>query len=127
LFDRRVSFKVVSHERTAQLVPVGYATTKWAKYILRNRIEEREFIFDRLPVHFAVNIFEMEILYPFMMPYVKRNCVNSSVRHVSRVDANTHFDRWDAYMLLTECGIVRLGNFVDPKYSVGASASKNYL
>ena len=37
------------------------------------------------------------------------------------------FDRWDAYMLLTECGIVRLGNFVDPKYSVGASVSKNYL
>ena len=37
------------------------------------------------------------------------------------------FDRWDAYMLLTECGIVRLGNFVDPKYSVGAAISKEYL
>ncbi len=37
------------------------------------------------------------------------------------------FDRWGAYMLLTECGIVRVGNFVDPKYSVGASVSKNYL
>jgi amidase len=37
------------------------------------------------------------------------------------------FDRWDAYMLLTEIGIVRLGNFVDPKYSVGAAISKEYL
>jgi amidase len=37
------------------------------------------------------------------------------------------FDRWDAYMLLTECGIVRLGNFVDPKYSVGAAIIKEYL
>jgi amidase len=37
------------------------------------------------------------------------------------------FDRWDAYMLLTECGIVRLGNFVDPKYSVGAAIRKEYL
>jgi hypothetical protein len=37
------------------------------------------------------------------------------------------FDRWDAYMLLTECGIVRLGNFVDPKYSVGAAISKEYI
>src|ERR1700751_3166514 len=37
------------------------------------------------------------------------------------------FDRWDAYMLLTECGVVRLGNFVDPKYSVGAAVRKEYL
>ena len=37
------------------------------------------------------------------------------------------FNRWEAYMLLTECGIVRLGNFVDPKYSVGAAISKEYL
>jgi len=37
------------------------------------------------------------------------------------------FDRWDAYMLLSQCGKVRLGNFVDPKYTVGASVSKDYL
>jgi amidase len=37
------------------------------------------------------------------------------------------FNRWEAYMPLTECGIVRLGNFVDPKYSVGAAISKEYL
>src|SRR6185312_16977965 len=30
------------------------------------------------------------------------------------------FDQWDAYMMLSQCGKVRLGNFVDPKYSVGA-------
>jgi acetamidase/formamidase len=37
------------------------------------------------------------------------------------------FDRWDAYMMLSQCGRVRLGNFVDPKYSVGAAIMKKYL
>jgi amidase len=37
------------------------------------------------------------------------------------------FDRWDAYMMLSQCGKVRVGNFVDPKYSVGASIIKKYL
>lgn len=33
----------------------------------------------------------------------------------------------EAYMLLTMCGKVRLGNMVDPKYSVGASIQKRYV
>ncbi len=33
----------------------------------------------------------------------------------------------EAYMLLTMCGKVRLGNMVDPKYTVGASIAKKYL
>ena len=37
------------------------------------------------------------------------------------------YDRWDAYMMLSQCGKVRLGNFVDPKYTVGAGISKQYL
>jgi amidase len=37
------------------------------------------------------------------------------------------YERWDAYMLLGQCGIVRLGNFVDPKYSVGAAIRKIHL
>ena len=37
------------------------------------------------------------------------------------------FERWDAYMILGQCGIVRLGNLVDPKYSVGAAIKKRYL
>lgn len=37
------------------------------------------------------------------------------------------FDKWDAYMLLSQCGIVRLGNFVDPKYSVAAAVRKAIL
>jgi acetamidase/formamidase len=37
------------------------------------------------------------------------------------------FDRWDAYMLLSQCGRVRLGNFVDPKYTVGAGIRKSFL
>jgi acetamidase/formamidase len=37
------------------------------------------------------------------------------------------FDRWEAYMLLTQIGKVRLGNMVDPNYTVGASIAKAYL
>jgi amidase len=37
------------------------------------------------------------------------------------------FEKWDAYMLLSQCGKVRLGNFVDPKYTVGAAIEKKYL
>ena len=37
------------------------------------------------------------------------------------------FDKWDAYMMLSQCGKVRLGNFVDPKYTVGAAITKKYL
>jgi acetamidase/formamidase len=37
------------------------------------------------------------------------------------------FDQWDAYMMLSQCGSVRLGNVVDPKYTVGAAISKRYL
>lgn len=37
------------------------------------------------------------------------------------------FDRWDAYMLLTQVGRVRLANMVDPNYTIGASVSKRYL
>ena len=37
------------------------------------------------------------------------------------------FDKWDAYMMLSQCGRVRLGNFVDPKYTVGAAVLKKYL
>jgi amidase len=37
------------------------------------------------------------------------------------------FDQWDAYMMLSQCGIVRLGNFVDPKYTVGAAVKKKFL
>ena len=37
------------------------------------------------------------------------------------------FDKWDAHMMLSQCGKVRLGNCVDPKYTVGAAISKKYL
>jgi amidase len=41
--------------------------------------------------------------------------------------AEYDFDQWDAYMMLSQCGRVRLGNFVDPKYTVGAGILKSYL
>jgi amidase len=37
------------------------------------------------------------------------------------------FDQWEAYMLLTQIGKVRLGNMVDPNYTMGASIAKQYL
>lgn len=43
------------------------------------------------------------------------------------MEAEFGYDRWDAYMLLSQCGKVRLGNFVDPKYTVGAGIEKKYL
>ncbi len=41
--------------------------------------------------------------------------------------ADFGFTQEDAYMLLTQCGRVRLGNMVDPKYTLGASISKSLL
>lgn len=43
------------------------------------------------------------------------------------VSAATGMSVHEAYMLLTMCGKVRLGNMVDPKYTVGASILKKYL
>ena len=43
------------------------------------------------------------------------------------MEAEYGYDRWDAYMMLSQCGQVRLGNFVDPKYTVGAGIEKKYL
>ncbi len=37
------------------------------------------------------------------------------------------FDELDAYFLLTMAGRVRLGNMVDPKYTLGASIKKSIL
>ena len=37
------------------------------------------------------------------------------------------FDELDAYLLLTQCGRVRLGNMVDPKYTLGASVLKSIV
>jgi len=41
--------------------------------------------------------------------------------------ADYGYDKLDAYMMLSQCGKVRLGNFVDPKYTVGAAVSKSFL
>jgi acetamidase/formamidase len=41
--------------------------------------------------------------------------------------ADFGFDEIEAYMLLTQCGRVRLGNMVDPKYTMGASIEKTIL
>jgi amidase len=43
------------------------------------------------------------------------------------MEADYGFDKWDAYMMLSQCGRVRLGNFVDPKYTVGAGIKKKFL
>jgi amidase len=37
------------------------------------------------------------------------------------------FDELEAYFLLTQAGRLRVGNMVDPKYTLGASILKTYL
>jgi amidase len=37
------------------------------------------------------------------------------------------FDELEAYFLLTQAGRMRLGNMVDPKYTLGASILKSYI
>ncbi len=37
------------------------------------------------------------------------------------------WDKYEAYSFLTQAGRVRLGNMVDPKYTLGASVLKSYL
>ena len=41
--------------------------------------------------------------------------------------ADFGMDETEAYMLLTQCGKVRLGNMVDPKYTLGASIAKSIV
>jgi amidase len=41
--------------------------------------------------------------------------------------ADYGFDEVEAYFFLTQAGRVRLGNMVDPKYTLGASVLKSYL
>ena len=41
--------------------------------------------------------------------------------------ADYGFEELDAYLFLTQAGRVRLGNMVDPKYTVGASVLKKYI
>ncbi len=43
------------------------------------------------------------------------------------VSADTGMPEDEAYMLLTMCGKVRLGNMVDPKYTIGASINRAYI
>ena len=41
--------------------------------------------------------------------------------------ADFGFDELEAYFLLTQAGKMRVGNMVDPKYTLGASIRKDYL
>ncbi len=41
--------------------------------------------------------------------------------------ADFGFDEADANLFLTMCGKVRLGNMMDPKYTLGASIAKRIL
>lgn len=43
------------------------------------------------------------------------------------MQADYGFDELEAYMLLGQVGRMRLGNMVDPKYTMGASIEKRYL
>lgn len=41
--------------------------------------------------------------------------------------ADHGFDKWEAYQLLTQAGTMRVGNMVDPQYSMVAKIAKGYL
>jgi acetamidase/formamidase len=43
------------------------------------------------------------------------------------LEADYGIDRWEAYQLLTHAGRMRVGNMVDPLYSVVARIDKRYL
>jgi amidase len=43
------------------------------------------------------------------------------------MSADYGFDEIDAYMLLSPGGRIRLGNMVNPKYTMGPSILKKYL
>jgi amidase len=43
------------------------------------------------------------------------------------MEAEFGFDETDAYLLLTMCGKMRLGNMVDPKYTLGSSIAKSIV
>lgn len=56
------------------------------------------------------------------------DAARSAYRELIRwMAADFGFDEIEAYMLLTQCGKVRLGNMVDPKYTLGASITKKIL
>lgn len=56
------------------------------------------------------------------------DAVRGAYRELIRwMAADFGFDEIDAYMLLTQCGRVRVGNMVDPKYTVGASILKSIV
>ena len=49
------------------------------------------------------------------------------VELIKWLEADYGFDRWEAYQLLTQAGRMRLGNMVDPKYSMVAKIEKRFL
>lgn len=46
---------------------------------------------------------------------------------ISWMEKDYGFDRYEAYFILTQVGQVRLGNMVDPNYTIGASIKTRYL
>ena len=46
---------------------------------------------------------------------------------INRLERDFGFERFDAYMMLSQCGKVCLGNFVDPKYTMGAAIPKKHI
>jgi amidase len=46
---------------------------------------------------------------------------------VRRMVESYGWEKYEAYFFLTQAGRVRLGNMVDPQYTLGASVLKAYL
>ena len=68
--------------------------------------------------NYYVTLATMERLFDYTSPY--RDLIRWLV-------ADYGFDELEAYFLLTQAGRMRVGNMVDPKYTLGASILKDYL
>ena len=69
-----------------------------------------------------------EALARGLSAYASEDAARIAYRELTRwMAAEYGFDEIDAYMLLSQAGRIRLGNMVDPKYTLGASILKKYL
>ena len=46
---------------------------------------------------------------------------------IHRLERDFGFERYDACMMLSQCGKIRLENFVDPKFTMRAAIPKKYI
>ena len=74
---------------------------------------------------FKENVYFPTFVFSLEVPGAK--ALNVHLTETIWLERDYGFERYDAYMMLGQCAKVRLGNFVDPKYTMGAAIPKCYL